>query len=274
MSDSFHLLEEPLLEFGSAQTADDPHDGLALFGPPEIASGLPDHVAIGTPEGLDLWNLWVEELNSSAACDDVVRHRPWPPFPGYEVAFGCSWPSPIKTYSLDPKSLEDAASKADRHERVYTVANLFLEPIQAQVTRLDARPALAVCVVPDHVYTNCRPKSFVSMPSDDPKTKAERKSIGAALEDRRSGQSSFDFVEAPPHLEQYGLSPDFRRQIKARVMEYDIPVQIVRESTLAVTEQVRDGKKGVNPLSDRLWNMGTALYYKCGRKPWKTPWAR
>lgn len=70
------------------------------------------------------------------------------------------------------------------------------------------------------------------------------------------------------------MSPDFRRQLKARVMQHDLPVQIVRESTLVVTEQVRRGLKGVNPLSDRLWNLGTALYYKCGRKPWKTPWAR
>ncbi len=70
------------------------------------------------------------------------------------------------------------------------------------------------------------------------------------------------------------MAPGFRRQIKARVMEHDLPVQIVRESTLAVTDQVRQGLKGVSPLSDRLWNMGTALFYKCGRKPWTTPWAR
>lgn len=272
MSDIFHLLEEPFLEFGSTQTADDPHDGLALFGPAESSTGMPNHVAIGTPEGLDLWNLWVEELTSPAACDDAARHRPWPPFPGYEVAFGCRWPSPIKGYSVDAQELSDAATMADRHERVYAVSNLFLDPIQNQVPRLDARPALAVCIVPDDVYTNCRPKSYVAKPSDEPKTKGEKKSIGAALGDRRSGQTSF--LEAPAHLEQYGMSPDFRRQIKARVMEFDVPVQIVRESTLAVTDQVRRGLKGVNPLSDRLWNIGTAMYYKCGRKPWKTPWAR
>jgi hypothetical protein len=188
------------------------------------------------------------------------------------VAFGCKWPYPIKGYSVDAQLLIDAALKADRHERVYAVSNLFLDPMQNQVPRLDALPALAVCIVPDHVYANCRPKSYVANPSDDPKSKAEKRSIGTALGDRRSGQMSF--IEEPPHLEQYGMSPDFRRQIKARVMEFDVPVQIVRESTLAVTDQVRRGLEGVNPLSDRLWNIGTALYYKCGRKPWKTPWAR
>lgn len=274
MSDQFHLLDEPLLEFGAAQVIDDPHDGLALFGPAEATSGMPHHVAIGTPAGLDLWKLWVDDLNSPAACDDVSRHRPWPPFPGYEVAFGCKWPAPTKSYSVDPTALETTAAKADRYERAYAVANLYLEPIKSQVPKLDARPALAVCIVPDQVYNNCRPKSYVSEPSDEPKGKREKKSLGADLEDRRRGQSRFDFLEPPPDLEQYGMSPDFRRQLKARVMEFDIPIQIVRESTLAVTEQVRRGHKGTNPLSDRLWNLGTAMFYKCGRKPWKTPWAR
>ncbi len=31
MSDRFQLLAEPLLEFGSEQSTEDPHDGLALF---------------------------------------------------------------------------------------------------------------------------------------------------------------------------------------------------------------------------------------------------
>lgn len=274
MSDQFYLIEEPLLEFGAAQVTDDPHDGLALFGPAETTSGMPDHIAIGTPAGLDLWKLWITELNSPAACDEVSRHRPWPPFPGYEVAFGCKWPAAVKSYNVDADTLKTAAAKADRYERAYAVSHRYLDPIKTQVPKLDARPALAVCIVPDQVYNNCRPKSYVSDPSDEPKSKLERKSLGADLDDRRSGQSRFDFLEPPPNLEQYGMSPDFRRQLKARVMEVDIPIQIVRESTLAITEQVRRGQKGTNPLSDRLWNLGTAMFYKCGRKPWKTPWAR
>jgi hypothetical protein len=147
------------------------------------------------------------------------------------------------------------------------------------VPRLDAKPALAVCIVPDEVYQNCRPKSYVSEPSDQKKTSAQRRIVNAAVQDRRAGQGRLfkldEILDDAPHdLKQYGLSPDFRRQLKARIMPHDIPVQIVRESTLAITEQVLKGEPGTNPLSDRLWNLGTALFYKCGRKPWKTPWAR
>lgn len=58
------------------------------------------------------------------------------------------------------------------------------------------------------------------------------------------------------------------------MMVQDLAVQIIRESTLEITDQVRLGEKGTNPLSDRLWNLGTALFYKCGRKPWTLATAR
>lgn len=278
MSDRFYFLDEPLLTFGSDQVAEDPRDGLALFGPHEQRSSLANNVVIGTQRGIDLWDNWIRALNSPASCTNIARQRPWPPYPGYDVAFGTAWPKPIKTYVLDPRILEESARKADRYERAYSVANLYLEPVD-QIQKLDAKPGLAICVVPDEVYQNCRPRSSVKETSDIPKTSAEREFLKAALKDRQTGQERmFDddesFANVTKHLEQYGLSPDFRRQLKARMMPYELPVQIVRESTLAITEQVRNGEPGTNPLSDRLWNFGTAVFYKSGLKPWKTPWAR
>lgn len=278
MSDRFYFLDEPLLTFGSGQAAEDPRDGLALFGPSEQKSRLVDNVVIGPPRGIDLWGNWVRALNAPASCADVARQRPWPPYPGYDVAFGTEWHDPIRTYAIDPQVLEDSARKSDKYQRAYSVANLYLEPTD-RISRLDAKPGLAICVVPDEVYENCRPRSFVKETSDARKTSEERTFLKGALKDRQSGQARmFDddemFARITENLEQYGLSPDFRRQLKARMMPHEMPVQIVRESTLAITAQVRNGEPGTNPLSDRLWNFGTAVFYKSGLKPWKTPWAR
>jgi hypothetical protein len=57
-------------------------------------------------------------------------------------------------------------------------------------------------------------------------------------------------------------------------MRYEIPVQIVRESTLRPTDDNAFGERGLTPLSDRMWNIGTGLYYKAGGKPWKLADAR
>lgn len=279
MSDVFHFLDEPLLSFGAGQLAEDPRDGLALFGPSDQRSHLGDNVVIGTAAGIDLWRNWVTALNAPASCANIARQRPWPPYPGFDVAFATQWPSPAKSYTLDAAALHTAAHKADRRERAYSVANMYMEPLQ-QIKRLDAKPAVAICVVPDEVYQNCRPKSFVKSTSDTPRSADQREFLRDALRDHHMGQSRmFDDQDATlgtvsPNLEQYGLSPDFRCQLKARMMAHEMPVQIVLESTLTITEQVRLGEPGTNPLSDRLWNFGTALFYKMGLKPWKTPWAR
>jgi hypothetical protein len=281
MSDTFHYLDEPPLSFGLGQIAEDPHDGLALFGPSERKGSLPDHIVIGTEVGIKLWQEWAAALNAPAACVDIVRHRAWLPFPGFDVAFGTKWPEPTRSFSLNSETLIESARKADRYEQAYAVADLYLEPL-AQVQRLDAKPALAICIVPDAIYENCRPQSSLkkSSLSDVPKTKEQRTFIKEALRDHRSGQGRmFDDQEAElknalQNLQQYGLSPDFRRQLKARMMAFELPVQIIKESTLAITDKVRNGEPGANPLSDRLWNFATAVYYKSGLKPWKTPWAR
>jgi hypothetical protein len=125
----------------------------------------PDHASIGTPAGLDAWSAWLDAMNRPSACRDVSRHWPWPPYPGFDVAFGATWPCPMKTYALDSSELQRAAYRADRFEQTYAVADLYLAPIDWQVTRLNGKPALAVCIVSDAVYQNCRPNSYVAEPS-------------------------------------------------------------------------------------------------------------
>ncbi len=285
MTDIFHFLGEPLLQFGHEQAAEDPHDGLALFGPAEPRAQLPDNIVIGTPQGIELWREWCIALNAPAACIDPTRHRAWPPFPGFDVAFGAKWPSPVRSYFVDADRLSNASRKTDRHDRAFAVAGLYMESMD-RLSKLDSRPALVVCVVPDEVYENCRPKSSVALSqrSDAARTRQEEKFLRKAINDRNTGQvRMFDdedpiVSEALEEIEEFeaarGLSPDFRRQLKARMMAHELPVQIIKESTLRIVAPVRNGEPGTNPWSDRLWNFGTAVFYKCGAKPWKTPWAR
>ena len=273
MSERFDYLDEPALVFAHGQQAQDPRDGLALFGAADAQLGLPHHVVIGTKIGLELWRGWSEAMNNPAACTDVIRQRPWPPYPGFEVAFGTPWPDPLKKYKVCDNELNRAAFLADAHNRTYEVANLYMEHLES-INRLDEKPALVVCVVPDNVYKNCRPKKWIANPTDDQMSREQRHQLRRILKDRELGQTRM-FEETDLYsindlqLEKFDLSPDFRRQIKGRMMQDEFPVQIIRESTLKITEDVRAGKPGINPLSDRLWNFSTGVYYKLGRKPWR-----
>lgn len=56
-------------------------------------------------------------------------------------------------------------------------------------------------------------------------------------------------------------------------MKYGVPLQILRSSTLRLLDKA-EGERGLTPLSDRMWNIGTAIYYKTGGKPWRLNSAR
>ena len=130
MPDCFHFLDEPYLVFGMEQRATDPRDGLALFGAVDAKVGLPNYIVLGTPRGLTLWGSWSTAMNEPASCIDVARQRPWPPYPGFDVAFGAPWPAPAKVYALDSQALHYAAHLSNQHERTYAVANLYVEQMK------------------------------------------------------------------------------------------------------------------------------------------------
>lgn len=268
MSERVIVLEEPSLDFAEGQVAEDPHDGLGLFGPFSLGSSShpvsPPHIVLGPPSGLASWEAWASQLNKPAALSDSAKHMLWPPFPGYEVAFGSPWSEkPVRQFQVDEKDLIAASRKADPHERCFAVVEKYLAHFDA-AKKLDDKLGVAICIVPDEVWQNCRPESKVV-------NLTESKISKSAKQSRKKGQLE---IFATFNQEQYSLSPDFRRQLKARTMKYDIPVQILRESTLRLTDDAKLGERGLTPLSDRLWNIGTALYYKCGGKPWRLRTAR
>ena len=273
MSNEFLLFDEPMAVFANGKLAADPHDGLALFGAFDsggLAGEMPSHAVIGTKNGIRLWNRWSELFNGPSCCTDISRHRPWPPFTGFDVAFGATWPVPSRAVEIDEAELDDRSRRLNKNERAYQVANSYLDPFES-LKKMDREPSIVVCVVPDFVYQNCRPKSYVA---DTTESETDRLLLSIGQQKAKTGQRSFfeesaGFGTAIDTSEQFGYSTDFRRQLKARVMPYGIPIQIVRESTLTLTDQIVNGEKGTNPLSDRLWNLGTSLYYKSGRKPWK-----
>ena len=69
---------------------------------------------------------------------------------------------------------------------------------------------------------------------------------------------------ADPILGNEVVKRNFRRAIKARLMKYQKPTQIIRESTTGYTTDNRD----VQDLATCAWNIFTGMYFKVGGLPW------
>lgn len=261
------VLEEPLLEFRYRQRLPDPRDGLSIFGPCD--SDEPSHpksmtyAAIGPSEGVAAFEEWSRAMQRPASFLGG-KPRLWPTFPGFEAAFAAEWvATPVWKHVLDRPTVVDASREQDPWKRTFGVVNLYLNALEP-LKKVDDKIDVVFCIVPDAVFQNCRPESKIV---DALGARVSKKTLDA----RREGQTElFDAFDP----EQYKLSQDFRRQIKARAMVHPFPIQIIRESTLRLNDENKFGDRQLSPLSHRMWNLATSSFYKGGGKPWRLATAR
>lgn len=262
-------IAEPGLQFRFGQAVADPHDGLSLFGPVDTDdSSHPRSITygvIGTSHGIEAFIEFSGALsNPQFITPEPKNRRLWPTYPGFEAAFHCTWPATAAaSHTIDKDYLSKLSRHKDPNRRAYDVVNIYLSAIKT-LTKRDENFNVFVCVVPDEVWQNCRPESRVSEGVGANITTKERQLRAKGIRD------FFDNYNP----EQYRMSTDFRRQIKARSMEHSVPIQIIRESTLKLSKEKEFPTRGLTPLPDRAWNLSTALFYKAGGKPWRLSTAR
>jgi hypothetical protein len=269
---SLTVLEEPFLEFRYSQKVIDPKVGLTIFGPQDTdARSHPKNIsygAIGTKQGLEKAQRFFAKIQNEIASKTTTDNpRLWPAFPGFQPVFHSSLPDrPTRIHEVNERELEAASTNFDPNKRAFDIVNKYLEGMK-RITKADDPLDVIVCIVPDIVYQNCRPKSYVKEGIGKKVSLQERR-------DRAGGQIDlFRTYDVTP----YKYSVDFRRQLKARAMEECIepPIQILLESTLHEEEPTtRFDPLGKSPLSDRAWNICTTLFYKAGGKPWRLSSAR
>lgn len=266
------LLEEPPLGFRYGQRTTDPHVGLGLFGPFDVDEPARPHgfayAIIGAEPGPSAFLKFADSLTGPVvSCEygdpDVLSKDRvlWPPFPGVEAAFCVDWPRGAGWIAtIDRARLLNVLRDRDPYKRAYDACNLYLDAIRIASER-DERFSVIVCVVPDEIWNACRPESRVT-------DGVGRKPTRQEIEVRRIQPNLFGEYEPA----QYELSVDFRRQLKARAMEFPVPIQLVRESTIGVGPSA--AARRLSPPSDLAWNLLTTFYYKAGGKPWRLAGAR
>lgn len=267
-------LSEPLLRFAHSQLMADPREGLALFGP--LDEGKPHGVRmgiVGTEQGIKRVTDYVHRLQTPIFPLKTKRNRPV--YPGFEAAFGIPWnPKPYLVAKIDPLKLHTVAHQEDKHQRVFDTASLYADAIIEQRREGESQVDIWLVVVPDFVWVNCRPRSMIAkaLRTDT------KKAIGLSEAKRRQEEPVLDFAEWRGDDVAYQYDPDFHHQLKGRLLEKEIPTQIVRESTIAWRDVKKANGKYLHDLSvlesQIAWNMSSAVFYKSGGKPWNLAAAR
>jgi hypothetical protein len=268
-SSNLTWLSEPRLQFAYGQEVDDPRDGLTLFGP--LDEGNPYGIragVVGTAEGVRKFEAWVGRIQHVIANvpPDVAR----PLFPGFQAAFRIPWreKSTLVRY-VDPEQLRHSIHIDDAHQRVFQAVDLYEKQMVAALEE-DPKPDLWFVVVPDDVYLNCRPRSWIQ-PSE--RVASGYKMSSRYARERRLYGSLFpgeDELALPYHYEV-----DFHNQLKARLLDHrGLLTQIVRESTVApdeyLTSSGRPKRRAMEKMASAIaWNLAAAAFYKAGGRPWK-----
>jgi hypothetical protein len=266
-------LSEPRLLFRHNQAIEDPRDGLTLFG--TLDEGKPFGVrwgVVGIPDGIQRFKAWVEKINSPIY-DVVEKSQPKdarPPFLGFETIFRIPWsPKPALELEVSETEISGCVYLEDPHQRVYKTVDLFSSRILKAINIEESQVDIWFIVIPDEIYKYCRPKSVV-----EARLKIGSKNkISPKILKQLKTQSSFlpDYQE--DKVVPYYFELNFHNQLKARLLKARALTQIVRESTVAPWD-FPDGRgnpaRGMDKMQAAVaWNISTAVFYKCGGRPWK-----
>jgi hypothetical protein len=263
-------IAEPRLEFAFGQAVEDPRDGLTLFGPYDRATGAAYGIksgVIGTPTGIARFKNWVKSIQQPIGISDAERFRP--PFPGFEAVFQIPWsPEPTFEIAVDETDLKRRIRLDDKYKRIFETADLFASKLLDAKSSEDAKPDLWFVVIPDEVHRLCRPESVVP--------KLERVAATGRMSSAEAKTLIYQkplFAEWDDDAEAYHYEPDFRRQLKGRLLWDGILTQIIRESTIAPFDFLDAFGRPIRHLGQRTaevaWNLCSAAYYKVGARPWK-----
>jgi hypothetical protein len=263
---------EPLLEFGLAQKAAHPKDGLFLYGPylkskktREVRIGV-----VGTQAGITHFRTWIAELKKGVAVPAPAKGEKQDRlhlanFPGLEEAFQITADvSSLVTLPLEWRDIDATSRIINHHEAVGKVVSLYVRRVLRHLANDERAVDIWKLVVPELIYDRCRPEAKrAGLPME--------KGDFGKRQKKRSNLPLLDALVNHASEEIFDDVPDFHRQIKAAFLAI-APTQILRETTLAPDAFVNKAGFAVRKTQDRAtvaWNIATGLYYKTQPMP---PW--
>jgi hypothetical protein len=248
----FHFIDEPELEFGSDKHIC-PRAGITESGVYDTRlSDRRDKMfvgAVGTNETLDKLGEWLERCSKYIpGKPDAAQPNLFPSFCGFNLETGFKAQFEYGSRILRPLKnavIEKILKIEDWNKRVEAAVNMYHEQIKflAQNRTVD----VIVCIIPDVLYESISTEKEI------------------VLEETLEEKPVEEDVDVDEEEADDALESNFRRALKAKTMQFAVPLQLIREISFEpiVKEQQDEATKA--------WNFCTALYYKANRQtvPWK-----
>lgn len=248
-------IEEPELEFGGHGRHVDIRQGLTLFGPLDVDASQTRRIRIGivgTQQTVDGLLQWLAKCRNGVAAKKSGRQpNLFPAFPGFgdESPFKADFElDRALTRILPPRELR-AIAEASHYGALVRGVELVAGEIRSVSEA--GRPAVVLVALPPEL---------VGLDDEDDDEEA-------GVERDASDSSGL------PDEVVFGSDLDFHHMLKAEVMKFGQPIQIVLPSTYDPSAKTRaakdDGRRQLQDEATRAWNLHTALYYKGNYRPWR-----
>lgn len=254
------FLEEPELEFGNGGRDVDIRRGLEVFGPLDAPIDGARRIRVGivgTNETVDRLRRWLERCSGGIEAKQSRQPNLFPMFPG----FGAASPFRVELEIADslckilsPREVRELTERS-HYAALIGAVELLAKEIRSLTE--DHRPDVVLVAVPQELV---------------------------GLDESEDAAQETDVLEAPdltlsaPAQERdevaYGSDLDLHHMLKAEVMKFGQPIQVLLPDTYNPQAKTRAGKGGKGRLQDeatRAWNVLTALYYKANHRPWRIP---
>jgi len=230
------LLDEPLLQFSTGEHVC-PRTGIYNFTVADINNVRPDKINIGfvgSSDSIGTLISWIKRCKSHIDAKKSNQPNLFTNFPGFnsqvafksEIVYDESYVRKINnsTFEQVKKSSDDINDLITKTVEIYLTEIKFLAK--------NKNPDVILCVL-DEQFT--------------------KMIYGTSTVEVDNGLLDED--------ETLEVEINFRRLLKARAMEYNIPIQIVRDRIAKPSSEMQDE-------ATIAWNFFTALYYKASGTPW------
>lgn len=241
-------IEEPSLKFGSDQHLC-PKAGILDYQPFDINNVRREKIVlgiIGKSESIETVTEWLETCKMAIPGKQGKKgkrtnEKLFPGFPGFNTTVGFKSEITFDDTYLRKINNSDISGIIRRNDNledvIKEVADLYLADIK--YLSKNKNPDVILCVIDEDLIQHIVESTYV--PSTDEEL--------VAVKDEETDDDASE------------KERNFRRYLKAKAMQYKIPIQIVRDRIAKPSGDMQD------PASI-AWNFFTALYYKASGTPW------